>query len=950
MNDAIFWRLVWKEYRLQRAFWLSIAAMTIAAQLLTVVFAAGEERLTWLFGLALGFSALYALGCGATLFATEHEVGTFEFQRTLPISSPRLFAGKLTFAMLSIPALIVILWLAAVTLAGGHVPALREHAAAWALWGFATVELLVWGVLFSLLTTQPLKAAILGIAAASAAIHLIAANFIAADVTRYWDAETYAAALPARAVVAALVAMVDLAIGLRWLRLSGADRQRLAGPSAGDRSPAFQAAADVAWQGRRGITALLWQHWRQSARTMVVVAGAAVLVTWLTLWAMKTLAWADEYRLLVSAAILIGAMFGMGTFLADQQQSGFRFFAEHGVRPRRVWLTRQLLWSLPLLPLAALGVLAVLTMSPHPDDHNWWLIYGAEYQSWGMAHFPWPIAIGRAVRLMGFLAIAYSAAQFSSLVFRSGFLAGFFAILFSALLGGWSLLMMELGVPWIWSVLPIPLVLLAATLVRSSDWVLERHTSQAWLKLALIVGLPLAAIASYVPFHRVHEIPATPWLATALADYTHPVGATEKGILELYRRAWEVYTPRANIDVPGLPATGDRKLTAEEQAQRSAAYLSANEEALRLTLQASRQQADFFTPSGDDTLLRRVSSLANLVIDSGGVLQTERNLDEALDRYLAAIRISRQLRQRAATFIYADRVEEYASQVLVQWAAAPSQSPERIKRAIDAYREHSQNLPPADEVLKSQWVVMHRAIAADPEAIETLTGVRSSDRPAAREYVDTIVRQAVLLDRLAPWEVTRARRAIDHRTADALSGNVSPEYIYPVAGPDRRWYEYRRTTPLLSDFNWQSAEELTASALQAETRRRATLVLLALEAWKAEHGELPESLDPLVGTYLEELPIDPYRDEPFEYVPQGLPLAIEPSTYHYQAVFYVAIPTNQPFLWSSGPILRPQDSDAADFHRKYVIYGGENWTAWNSYRWPRSEYEVWQAGWPFEIP
>jgi hypothetical protein len=31
MNDAIFWRLVWKDYRLQRAFWLSIAAMTIAA-------------------------------------------------------------------------------------------------------------------------------------------------------------------------------------------------------------------------------------------------------------------------------------------------------------------------------------------------------------------------------------------------------------------------------------------------------------------------------------------------------------------------------------------------------------------------------------------------------------------------------------------------------------------------------------------------------------------------------------------------------------------------------------------------------------------------------------------------------------------------------------------------------------------------------------------------------
>lgn len=948
MNDAIFWRLVWKEYRLQRAFWLSIAGMTITAQLLTVVFAAGEERLTWLFGLALGFSALYALGCGATLFATEHEVGTFEFQRTLPISAGRLFAGKLLFAILSIPSLIALLWLAAVTLAGGHLPALREHVAAWELWGFAAVELLVWGVLFSLLTTQPLKAAILGIAAASVAIHLIATNFIAADVDRYWEAQTYAAALPARAVVAALVAMVDLAIGLRWLQLPGS-RQRLAGLSTGERTAAAHALAGVASGRRGGTAALLWQHWRQSARTMAVVAGAAVLAAWLTLWAIRTLAWADEYRLLVSAAILIGAMFGVGTFLADQQQSGFRFFAEHGVRPRRVWFTRQLLWSLPLLPLAALGVLAVLTMSPHPDDHNWWLVYGEQYQSWGMARFPWPTAIGRAARLVGFLAVAYSAAQFSSLLFRSGFLAGFFAILFSSLLGGWALLMMELGVPWIWSVLPIPLVLLAATLVRSSDWMLERHTGRAWLKLALIVGLPLVAIAVCVPLHRAHEIPASPWLATALADYTRPMTATEKGTLELYRRAWEVYTPREKVDVPGLLASPDREPTAEEQAQRSAAYLSANEEALRLTLQASRQQADFFTPSGDDTLLRRVSSLASLVVDSGGALQDEGKLDEALDRYLTAIRISRQLRQRASTFHYADRAEEYASQVLVQWAAAADQSPERIKRSIEAYQEHSQDLPAADEVLKSQWVVLRRAIEGDPEAIETVTGVRTSDHPAAREYVDTIVRRAALFDRLAPWEVARARRAVDHRTAEALFRKTNPEFIYHVVEPDRRWYEYRRTTPLLREFDWRGAEEVRGDALESETRRRATLVLLALEAWKAEHGELPDSLDPLVGTYLKELPVDPYRYQPFEYRPQGLPLAFETSPVHPQRVFYVAIPANQPFLWSSGPILSLQDPGAADLHRKYLIDTGHG-LGWNQWRWPSSEYEVWQAGWPFEIP
>ena len=59
------------------------------------------------------------------------------------------------------------------------------------------------------------------------------------------------------------------------------------------------------------------------------------------------------------------------------------------------------------------------------------------------------------------------------------------------------------------------------------------------------------------------------------------------------------------------------------------------------------------------------------------------------------------------------------------------------------------------------------------------------------------------------------------------------------------------------------------------TERRATYILMALEAWKADHlGTLPERLDELVGAYLESLPLDPYSGKEFLFA-QGAQTATD---------------------------------------------------------------------------
>ncbi|MCR4415991.1 MAG: ABC transporter permease, partial [Thermoguttaceae bacterium] len=154
MNATIFWRLAWKEHRVQRTFWIAMQGLVLLAQVLVVAWPGPKtpERACALFVVGMGLAAFYGLGAGATLFATEHETGTYDFQRSLPVSARQLFAAKTALALASTVALLALVWLSAFVLAVWflELPEPAVHGQVWGLWGVAAVELLVWGVFFSL--------------------------------------------------------------------------------------------------------------------------------------------------------------------------------------------------------------------------------------------------------------------------------------------------------------------------------------------------------------------------------------------------------------------------------------------------------------------------------------------------------------------------------------------------------------------------------------------------------------------------------------------------------------------------------------------------------------------------------------------------------------------------------------------------------------------------------
>jgi MFS family permease len=117
---------------------------------------------------------------------------------------------------------------------------------------------------------------------------------------------------------------------------------------------------------------------------------------------------------------------------------------------------------------------------------------------------------------------------------RSGLLAGLCGLVLGSVLGGWVILMDAWHVSWLWSVAPIPLVLLWATWWRAPDWAHENTSWAARRRAAAAVLVPAAALMLAVPWYRVYSLPdALPGFEPAryLATFTPEAKATA----ELYR-------------------------------------------------------------------------------------------------------------------------------------------------------------------------------------------------------------------------------------------------------------------------------------------------------------------------------------------------------------------------------------------------------------------------------
>jgi hypothetical protein len=477
-------------------------------------------------------------------------------------------------------------------------------------------------------------------------------------------------------------------------------------------------------------------------------------------------------------------------------------------------------------------------------------------------------------------------------------------------------------ISWSWSVLPIAVVLLAATWRRAPDWVLERTSWLARWRLGSTLAIPAAVLGAAVISVRICEIP---WVEPGfdVEEFLKPLTAEQRETAGMYIQATRILRlsrfPDGQLAPAAMRADGTR---AEPTLDNQRRWLEKSEEAITLLLTASRRPGGRYwdpvegrTVLGDGYLL---SELAEALPASARLLEAGGKLGQAWERYTAAIRMANCVRTEASLQLRlnGDRLEAAVCDQLPGWAAHPQQTPERIKAALRELEGLSREVPSATSAIKDAYVAAVRPLEGDFRRIE-------SQDPKS-------VRMLRLAYGLLPWETARARRLASYFTVknldriESLEQSLASEAattlprIASYTDSDPRWREYRepeawtRTTPLASPDCWRMRDGFPdENLLQQEMYRRVVRVQLALFAWRHEHGQFPQTLDALVGPYFDQLPLDPYCGRPFRYEPKGWPWDVRwiasngslLSGLQYRAVgpaaqMAIVVPAGCPFLWS----------------------------------------------------
>lgn len=937
MNAPIFWRLVWKEYRLLRSFWIAMAVLAVLASLYVLATLYQVDlRPGVLFAIALTIPALYALGCGATMFATEHETGTYDFQRALPVSAGRLLAGKLGFALISIPALILVLWLLALGFSRGQLPRADLHLGLWGVWGFGAIEALAWGMLFSLISRHPLKAAMLGAAAASIAAHGLTATTQAYTAYPTWA--NYTTALPYRLMIVALVGLVNARLASRWFReaaaaseggLRRADRRAKKAETRGDRR--------LRWRSRDVMfMRLVWQQLRQSANLLIflgaMVAPWLVLCTWRWVWRWSldrdVFGPADRdltQGIAVILALAAAPLAGTCVFLADQRGHSVRFLAERGVGATSLWWSRQLIFVGAVLLLTFVGTVALvpgLYFLEKPLDAGVVLLF--------------PLGV------LGFAALGYACGQLCSMFLRNSLMAGFLSIVLTAILCGWAALMRFFDISWLWSALPIPIVLLLATWLRTRHWMLERNGLRGWVWPGLLLVATVAVLFTAVAAYRAYELPLVdPGFSPK--EFAASSSAEARQTADMYRRAFDLYVPAEAPKMADDASDSAAEESDEEREARMRRWVEANEAAIALTLEATRRDTcDAYERGGQWRLPQAGRELGYLLRQSALILEREGELDAALERHTAALRLCTHLRRRSPWPMWSDSVEIEVHDSLATWAAEPGQTAERIRKAFEQIGELTEDVPSRTDSIKCEYLRLQRLLSADWEAWAEESGRRE----------ERILWPVVALQAL-PWEQARGLRALNLvmsrdlslvRRNEAAIARGEPLVHRPDPWAHEPREPWQRSTLVLQDY-WPHVGHETWGLMTVVTGRRGVRLQLALAAWKLEHGEVPESLDALVGPYFDKVPTDPYAVEPFRYFPKGVPTPVTRDVGSpYKEKVEVIVEADQPFVWCAEP------SVVVDRGEKRVLAKYRYRLDKHEFYHARTEDEVWRWGRAFPVP
>lgn len=887
MERAAVIRLVWKEWRCQQAFLITMLVTSLVAQLSIYLFAVSRGRplpIEPIFAVACWSAVLYMLGCAATTFASEHESGTYAFQQALPLRPAHLLTAKLGFAAVSTLLLALVVTSTAALLTGGRSPESARGILMARGLAVTGLEIAAWSTLFSLLLKRPLRAALLAIIFQSVVVHALIPTMANMRYLRMEWFERYAEFVVLRTSLALAILAADIVIGQSWL---SARPWRL--PTVGIPLPRAsrprRAAGPAVW------SRLLWLQWQHSKfGIMLLLLGMSLLVASavVSLWYQQMMGInISAVYLLVPISLISGAM----VFEGDQRGSSFRFLAERGVSPTRLWLSRHIIWMAALLVLggSAIVPVAVLTWAGRVSMGDWWTLLG----------------VATLVT-----ALTYSIGQLCSIYFRSTLVAIAAAAAAAIVCLVWTAACYRLAVNPLIGVAPLPVAFMLASWLRVRDWLLESRTwgsrIRALLGLTLPLCLVLGAVASYRTFEFSSIEPTFIDVSTASEDRL----AGEQA-LQAYESVWQEtgFPPTATLrDSQHGPwgITLPHQLTNNPDWASTLEWARGHEELVQKVLPHTlaadvpwRKETE--TPSSG--AIRGIAGLSQLLMWSGIASEQDGDLSAALEKYWAMIRIANQLRRdgNRSFCLMADLVEEAAYRRLPVWAIHPQQTQSALQAALKQLDQLESQRPSGVHQIRAAYLI-------DRKLLETKSQLYDRPPGSGRQVEFELVRFCV---EWMPWELKRAERVTGHIAELQQRRLFELQERLRTDSPLGDWLHavetdrVADTTPLLRFLtSHQASSGPGYSTLFQETRRRGHKLAFALQIWRHEHGEYPQRLSDLVGL-IPSIPTDPILNKPFRLIRRG-PRRLSAAHSATHGIpwnqYYWPVAVRQPYITATVPL------------------------------------------------
>jgi len=568
MNSSIALRLLWKEYRVQRGLWLSMAGGSIALQaLITFLISSDQESFQGIVPIAFMLTFFYAIGSGAITFAIEREEGTQ--LRPVMLGCP----PGLTLTVKTIFGIVATALLLATTICSGmllslgrltlpentfHPEAQRMIIPLALLFvGLPYLGSLLWSTFFSLLTRKVIVA--LGLAAIAMIVSFVVVASVSDAIVGSYSPSRQPVNLPqlfvaslVPCVLALLILAMNYLLTHRWLTRAFFDQTSSKSPSffkrwrigrsgldggmvveigVEDRTAFEVVSPEVAVHQpppRFGLSLLyamwgpnLWRHlrflrWREAIETRKLFVGFLLATLFLIIWAFAWKNYRTDWHaigfFIHAACVACGAM----AFRGEQDERKVQRLADMGLRPATVWLSKHVVWFVR----AVISVVAILFCVLFPLSLQMGVSQFLEVGVTPFLHLVFQIfevpdrtgnhspqelvTIGRAAILM---LTMYGVGQACSQLIRSTIVSLFISFILGLTAFGWAAVCYYFGVPFILSVLPLAIGCLMVTWCRTKSWMIDDNRGRAWVWPTAAITVAIAIIYFGTGLFRVYEIP-----------------------------------------------------------------------------------------------------------------------------------------------------------------------------------------------------------------------------------------------------------------------------------------------------------------------------------------------------------------------------------------------------------------------------------------------------------